>query len=136
MISLKNQQFKSVYENGKAFGNRLLVMYVLKNDNSVKQLCCIVETKDVKSNSDKREIENKKIECAKKFYKKLREDYKKFQFCRYLSEKQAEKVEHMKLERYRTPVQGTPCRRQAAAGSVKQIVPDDPPRHLSILSGK
>ena len=45
MISLKNQQFKSVYENGKAFGNRLLVMYVLKNDEDYNRIGISVSKK-------------------------------------------------------------------------------------------
>lgn len=32
MISLKNNEFKVVYENGKSYGNKLLVMYVNSND--------------------------------------------------------------------------------------------------------
>lgn len=32
MVSLKNNEFKVVYENGKSYGNRLLVMYVNSND--------------------------------------------------------------------------------------------------------
>ena len=51
-------------------------MYVIKNDNSVKKLFCIVETKNVNSDSDKRQKENEKIKCAKKFYAKLQEDLK------------------------------------------------------------
>ncbi len=31
MVSLKNNEFKVVYENGKSYGNRLLVMYVNSN---------------------------------------------------------------------------------------------------------
>lgn len=51
-------------------------MYVLKNNDSVKKLCCIVETKNVKSDNDKRQVENEKIKCAKKFYEKLQTDLK------------------------------------------------------------
>ena len=32
MISLKNQEFRTVYDCGKSCGNRLLVMYVYEND--------------------------------------------------------------------------------------------------------
>ncbi|MBR3243885.1 MAG: ribonuclease P protein component [Parasporobacterium sp.] len=37
--SLKNtSQFKEVYENGKSFANKLLVLYVLKKDGEEKKL--------------------------------------------------------------------------------------------------
>ena len=45
MISLKNQQFRSVYSNGKSFGNRLLVMYVLKNDEAYNRIGISVSKK-------------------------------------------------------------------------------------------
>ena len=32
MISLKNQEVRAVYDKGKSLANRLLIMYVLKND--------------------------------------------------------------------------------------------------------
>ncbi len=32
MISLKNQEFESVFKNRNSFGNRQLVMYILNND--------------------------------------------------------------------------------------------------------
>ena len=32
MVSLKNNEFKVVYENGKSYGNKFLVMYVNSND--------------------------------------------------------------------------------------------------------
>lgn len=51
-------------------------MYVIKKiDGTTKTINCIIETKGVKTDSDKREIENKKIACAKEFYKKLQEDF-------------------------------------------------------------
>ena len=33
MVSLKNQEFRAVYDKGKSLANRLLIMYVMKNDN-------------------------------------------------------------------------------------------------------
>ncbi|MBP3238934.1 MAG: ribonuclease P protein component [Lachnospiraceae bacterium] len=45
MISLKNLQFKSVYEKGRVYGNRLLVMYVLKNDEAYNRIGISVSKK-------------------------------------------------------------------------------------------
>ncbi|MBE5940455.1 MAG: ribonuclease P protein component [Lachnospiraceae bacterium] len=32
--SLKNDEFRLIYNKGKSYGNKYLVMYVIKNDNS------------------------------------------------------------------------------------------------------
>jgi len=51
-------------------------MYVIKkSDASSSIINCVIETKGVSSDEDKRGVENRKIECAKKFYKKLQEDF-------------------------------------------------------------
>ena len=46
-------------------------MYVVKKSDGNKILNIIVETKDVKDESDLRKIETVKIDCAKKFFKQL-----------------------------------------------------------------
>ena len=46
-------------------------MYVVKKDNGEKELNVVVETKDVKSKSDLRDIESTKIKCAEVFFKNL-----------------------------------------------------------------
>lgn len=51
-------------------------MYVLKDKDGLLSLNCIIETKDVKTDSDKRKIEEEKIECARVFYEKLTSDFK------------------------------------------------------------
>lgn len=51
-------------------------MYVIKKTNgSTPNLNCIIETKGVSSENDLRGVENRKIECAKRFYEKLQNDF-------------------------------------------------------------
>jgi len=45
MISLTNPQFKAVYDNKRSEGNRLLVMYVKKNDLSYNRIGISVSKK-------------------------------------------------------------------------------------------
>ncbi len=45
MVSLKNNEFKTVYENGKSYGNRLLVMYVNSNDLNYNRIGISVSKK-------------------------------------------------------------------------------------------
>lgn len=52
-------------------------MYVIKTkDGMTSNLNCVIETKGVDSDEDKRGLEKRKIECAKKFYEQLQEDFK------------------------------------------------------------
>ena len=45
-VSLKkNQQFSHVYKNGKSYANRLLVMYILKNDSDQNRIGISVSKK-------------------------------------------------------------------------------------------
>jgi len=43
--SLKNNDFKKVYENGKACSNKILVMYILKNESEENRLGISVSKK-------------------------------------------------------------------------------------------
>jgi ribonuclease P protein component len=45
MVSLKNNEFKVVYENGKSYGNKLLVMYVNSNDKDYNRIGISVSKK-------------------------------------------------------------------------------------------
>ncbi|MGN0166338.1 MAG: ribonuclease P protein component [Lachnospiraceae bacterium] len=45
MVSLKNNEFKVVYENGKSYGNKLLVMYVNSNDLNYNRIGISVSKK-------------------------------------------------------------------------------------------
>lgn len=49
-------------------------MYLVKKTDGSKELNVIVETKGVDLTADLREIEEKKISCAKKFFNQLREE--------------------------------------------------------------
>ena len=50
-------------------------MYVVKKKDGTKELNIIVETKGVDIPSNLRDVEEKKISCAKQFFNQLREDY-------------------------------------------------------------
>ena len=49
-------------------------MYIVKRENGKEDLNLIVETKDVSNETDLRENEKIKIECAKIFFNNLKED--------------------------------------------------------------
>ena len=51
-------------------------MYVIKNNDSLSSINCIIETKGVNENSDLRKIEDLEIKQAKKFYATLAKDFK------------------------------------------------------------
>ena len=50
-------------------------MYMVKKIDGTKELNVIVETKGVDAPAHLRDVERKKISCAKKFFNQLREDY-------------------------------------------------------------
>jgi type III restriction enzyme len=50
-------------------------MYMVKKTDGAKELNIIVETKGVDVPAHLRDVEKKKISCAKKFFNQLREDY-------------------------------------------------------------
>jgi type III restriction enzyme len=50
-------------------------MYMVKKTDGAKELNIIVETKGVDAPAHLRDVEKKKISCAKKFFNQLREDY-------------------------------------------------------------
>ena len=50
-------------------------MYMVKKTDGTKELNVIVETKGVDAPAHLRDVERKKISCAKKFFNQLREDY-------------------------------------------------------------
>jgi len=50
-------------------------MYMVKKTDGTKELNVIVETKGVDAPAHLRDVEKKKISCAKKFFNQLREDY-------------------------------------------------------------
>lgn len=45
MVSLKNNEFKVVYEQGRSYGNRLLVMYTNSNDLNYNRIGISVSKK-------------------------------------------------------------------------------------------
>ncbi|EHI79432.1 hypothetical protein HMPREF9093_00305 [Fusobacterium sp. oral taxon 370 str. F0437] len=49
-------------------------MYIVKHKNGKKDLNIVVETKDVKSRTQLREIEKAKIKCAEVFFQILTND--------------------------------------------------------------
>ena len=50
-------------------------MYMVKKTDGTKELNIIVETKGVDAPAHLRDVEKKKISCAKKFFHQLREDF-------------------------------------------------------------
>lgn len=50
-------------------------MYMVKKTNGAKELNIIVETKGVDTPANLRDVERKKIGCARKFFNQLREDF-------------------------------------------------------------
>lgn len=67
-------------------------MYVVKKINGDKTLNIIVETKDVENQSTLRKIEDKKIECAKVFFKQLTIDGYSVEFHEQLNNKKIKQI--------------------------------------------
>ena len=67
-------------------------MYVVKKSDGNKVLNIIVETKDVKNESDLRKIEAVKINCAKEFFKQLTIDGYSVAFHEQINNKKMKQV--------------------------------------------
>ena len=67
-------------------------MYVIKRTNGEKELNIIVETKDVKEQSNLRDEENIKIDCAKIFFEQLKQDGYDVKFKKQLSGKKIKAI--------------------------------------------
>lgn len=67
-------------------------MYVVKKSNGDKTLNIIVETKDVENQSTLRKIEDKKIECAKVFFKQLTIDGYSVEFHEQINNKKIKQI--------------------------------------------
>ena len=71
----KNQDFKVVYQNGTSYANRLLVMYVLKNQHmknrlgiSVSKLDIVVVARAAAKGKSFHEIESAFLHLARKHH--------------------------------------------------------------------
>lgn len=53
-------------------------MYIVKKKDGTKELKLIVETKGIDMKAELRDKEQRKIDCAKVFFKRLCEDYSNF----------------------------------------------------------
>lgn len=67
-------------------------MYVVKKSNGEKSLNIVVETKDVEGKTELRGTEKIKIECAKKFFEKLKIDGFEVKFYTQLNNKKAMQI--------------------------------------------
>ena len=67
-------------------------MYVVKKMDGNKVLNIVVETKDVKNESDLRNIESVKISCAKEFFKQLTIDGYSVAFHQQINNKKMKQI--------------------------------------------